>query len=206
MSAMSTVLTVLLVTVAVSGAPKRGASQQARESALAVLSSLDSAALQDIKLENRMLRVTLNAFSGQVDIYGGTVRGVVCCERYNVTVVNRRNVIASVAAKRLDLHYAANVSFYGRSEPAEMDVSVDSMSLTTEFEWSGDEVDLVSVEAEDMSDLKVSLRGLKMFRANADLLALLFRSNYYFDIQDEVAEHFAAVLRDLVYAFNANKP
>lgn len=204
---MSTLFAALLLTVAASAAPKHaGDSQQARQSALAVLSSLDGAALGDVNLENRVLRVTLNSFSGQVDFFDGTLRGLVCCETYNVTVVNRRNVLASVAARQLKLHYGANVSFYGRGEAAEMDVNVESVTLTTEFAWSGDEVDLVSVEAEEMSDLKVSFRGLKTLRANADLLALLFRSNYYFDIQDELAEHFSTVLHDLVYAFNANKP
>ncbi|KAK8765260.1 uncharacterized protein LOC144112474 [Amblyomma americanum] len=201
MNAAASLLALCLLSEAVHGAPKPAV--EALVAARAVLSSLESAPVRDVVLQDRVFRVGLGSFSGEAALSNGTLRSVASLRAINLTPSEGSLIRANLLLSRLSIRYNANVTFGARTEAAEMDVEVDSLELVVELSHDG-QLDLQSVEALEMDEMRVNFRGLRVFLAQSELLSLLFRGAFRFDIEDEVVAVFEELLRELVDAYNVN--
>ncbi|XP_065289225.1 uncharacterized protein [Dermacentor albipictus] len=209
MSGTTRLLALCLLSSAVRGAPKpQPTALEGLVAARDVLSTLETTTLQNVGLQDRTFRVGLGAFSGEATLSNGTLRSVSGVRAVNLTPADGAEssvVRADLPLSKMVIHYNANVTFNSRSELAGMDVEVDSLELVVELSHEGKgQLELQSVEARDMAEMRVRFSGLRVFQAQSDLLSLLFRGAFRFDIEDEVVAIFEDILRELVDTHNVN--
>lgn len=207
MTPISWILVVVILSgAAAAGTPKRG-SRDAEDAVLAVLTSFEGTALRDLSLTDRVFRVGYGAFNGETSLSNGTLESGSSSKVMDLSPASDDAFRAHVTAANLTLRYSANVTFNKRSERAAMNIYIDTFGVTvTLASPSHDKLGVVSVDAEQMADMKVVFQGLKNFAAQADLLSLLFLSAFRFDIEDELAAVIEDIFQELVYLHDANNP
>ncbi|KAH6920831.1 hypothetical protein HPB50_028181 [Hyalomma asiaticum] len=207
MSGTARLLALCFLSSAVRGVPQQ-AALEGLVAARDVLSSLETTPLQNVLLQDRTFRVGLGAFNGEAILSNGTLRSVSGVRAVNLTPADDSGpsvIRADLPLSKMVIHYNANVTFNSRSELAEMYVDVDSLELVVELSHEGKgQLELQSIEARDMAEMSVKFVGLRVFQAQSDLLSLLFRGAFRFDIEDEVVAIFEDVLRELVDSHNIN--
>lgn len=205
----SRLLALCLLTCVVRGVPKPSGIE-GLVAARAVLSSLETTPLRNVALEDRVFRVGVGSFNGEAALANGTLRSTGDIRIVNLAPADDFQsgspvIQADLPVSQLAIHYNANVTFGARSERAEIDIAVDSLELVVELVHEGKgRLELQSVEARDMKDMNVTFRGLRVFQAQSDLLSLLFRGAFRFDIEDELVALFENIIRELVDSYNAN--
>ncbi|KAL3180086.1 hypothetical protein MRX96_037469 [Rhipicephalus microplus] len=174
-----------------------------------LLSALVTTPLQNVALQDRTLRVGIGPFSGDASLSNGTLLSVSGVRAVNLTPAEDSGpsvIHADVLLSEVVIRYDANVTFNSRSELAEMYVDVDSLVLVVELSHEGKaQLELQSVEARDTAEMRVRFIGLRVFQAHSDLLSVLFRGAFSFDIEDEVVAILEELLRELVDSHNINK-
>lgn len=199
----------LLLTCVERGVPKPSGIE-GLVAARAVLSSLETTPLRDVALEDRVFRVGVGSFNGQAALANGTLRSIGSVRIVNLAPADDFQsgspvIQADLPLSQLAIHYNANVSFGARSERAELDIAVESLELVVELIHEGKgRLELQTVEARDMKDMNVTFSGLRVFQAQGDLLSLLFRGAFRFDIEDELVALFDNIIRELVDSYNIN--
>lgn len=207
MSGTARLLALCFLSSAVCGVPQQ-AALEGLVAARDVLSTLETTPLQNVLLQDRSFRVGLGAFSGEAILTNGTLRSVSAVRAVNLTPADDSGssvIRADLPLSKMVIHYNTNVTFNSRSELAETYVDVDSLELVVELSHEGKgQLELQSIEARDTAEMSVKFVGLRVFQAQSDLLSVLFRGAFSFDIEDEVVAIFEDVLRELVDSHNIN--
>ncbi|KAH7984462.1 uncharacterized protein LOC119379291 [Rhipicephalus sanguineus] len=210
MSGTTRLLALYFLSSAVHGvlAKPQNAAGEGLVAARDVLSMLETTTLQNVVLQDRTFRVGIGPFNGDASLSNGTLRSVSGVRAVNLTPAEDSGpsvIRADLPLSEMVIRYDANVTFNSRSELAEMYVDVDSLVLVVELSHEGKgQLELQSVEARDTAEMRVRFIGLRVFQAQSDLLSLLFRGAFSFDIEDEVVAIVEDVLRELVDSHNIN--